>query len=309
MMTHTFFSKSFCVTYMAKRLFGICLLLSTGLAQAAPLSFTTNAESNSISGIQSDPQGQATSGSLTSSVTTNNGSNLAFSDRAFATAAADASGHSGLAVEGIFPSGNQFNSLTATANFTQQFTNSSAVNQSFLYDFTIFGPTLTLADYAGLAVGDLNPPLSAFYSVEITVDHGTGPSTIFNSTGTLTGGRLGYDLITDGTNPFTGTLFGSEKNIFGYNFSGISSSISDIALPGETISISSTLTTGMRGPGFEVGGGATIGDPNNLSLGNGFSGNLTVVPVPAAFWLLISGVFGLVGAMRRTKQSALLLNT
>lgn len=309
MMTYTFFSKSLCAVYLAKRILGLCFLLSTGLAQAAALSFTTNAESNSVSGVQSSPQGPATSGGLISSVTTNNGTNLAFSDRAFATAAADASGHSGLSVEGIFPSGNQFNSLTATANFTQQFTNSSNANQSFLYDFTIFGPSLTLADYAGLAVGDLNPPLSAFYSVEITVDHGTGPSTIFNSTGTLTGGRLGYELTTDGTNPFSGTLFGSGNNIFGYNFSGISSSISDIALPGETISISSTLTTGMRGPGFEVGGGATIGDPNNLSLGKGFSGNLTVVPVPAAFWLLISGVFGLLGVMQRTKQFAHIANT
>ena len=304
MTTCTFFSRSFSGGYMVRCLFGMGLLLTTGLAQAATLSFTTNAESNSSSGVQSNPQGPAANGSLTSSVTTSDGSNLAFSSPDLATVAADANGHSGLAVEGVFSRGNQFNSLTATANFTQQFTNSSSANQSFLYDFTIFGPTLTLADYAGLAAGDLNPPLSAFYSVEITVNHGTGPNMVFSSMGTLTGGRLGHGLTTDGTNPFTGTLFGAGNNIFGYNFSGISSSISDIALPGETISISSTLTTGMRGPGFEVGGGATIGDPNNLSLGSGFSGNLAVVPIPGALWLLISGVFGLLGLMRRSKHPA-----
>ena len=287
-------------TRLAMTLLGV-LVFNANTTAAATLSFTTNADSNTVLGIQSDPQGPATSGSLTSSVTVNTGATIDFSGKPFATAVADAAGHSSVTADGNFPNGNQFNSLTATASFTQQFTNSSGANQSFLYDFSIFGPTLTLSDYAGLGVGGLNPPLSAYYSVEITVDHGLGATSAWSSTGTLTGGRVSYDLITGGTNPFTGSLFGAGTNTFGFNFTGANGSISDMALSGETVTITSTLIAGMSGPGFEVGGRATIGDPNNLSLGDGFSGTLTTVPVPAAVWLLGSGILGLLGLARRRR--------
>ena len=275
------------------------LAIGPGDAAAATVSFITNAQSSSVSGTQSDPQGPATSGSLTSSVSAPDGANTAFSGPAYATAAADASGHSAVVADGNFPSGNASNSLTATASHSQQFTNSTGASQSFLYNFSIFGPTLTLSDYAGLAAGDPNPPLSSYYSVEITVDHGAGAATVWNSTGVLTGGRLGHILTTDGTNPFSGALFGAGTNIFGYNFTGANGSISDIALAGETITITSTLIAGMTGPGYEVGGMATIGDPNNLSLGGGLTGSLTVVPVPAAVWLFASGLLAMLGVVRR----------
>lgn len=278
------------------------LLSGAGPAAAATLNFTTNAESNTISGIQSDPQGPASSGSLTSSVTAG-ASDIEFSGGpAYATAAADASGHSAVVVDGNFPNGNTFNSLTSTASFTQQFTNMTGASQSFLYDFSIFGPTLTLSDYAGHGLNSPYP-LSAYYSVEITVDHGAGAVTVWDSLGTLTGGRISYSLSTSGSNPFTGTLFGSGTNTFGYNFTGANGSISDIALAGETVTITSTLIAGMNGPGYEVGGRATIGDPNNLSLGNGFSGNLTTVPIPASAWLLVSGLLSLIGFTRRLPSS------
>lgn len=264
-------------------------------------SFETDATRDTLSGTDFDPQGPATTGSILSEVQTSDGFDTTFSGDAFARGAADDTGAGAVEVNGVFASGNQSNSLTATSILTSEITNTTGGIAPFAYDFFLAGPRLTIADFAGLSETN-NPTIRAFFDFRVSLDFGSGFVPFRVSQGELKGGSASHTLATAGTDPLGSTFFSDSFSVFGYQFDDLDSAVTGFLGDGDTVAVKSQLFVTLTGPGFETGGAAAIGDPLNLSAG-AFSGSLSIVPVPAAVWLFGSGLLGLVGIARRKKAA------
>jgi len=264
-------------------------------------SFETDATRVTVSGTDFDPQGPATTGSILSEVQTSDGFDTTFNGDAFARGAADDTGAGAVEVNGIFASGNQSNSLTATSILTSEITNTTGGIAPFAYDFFLAGPRLTILDFAGLSETD-DPTIRAFFDFRVSLDFGSGFVPFVISQGELKGGIDSHTLATAGTDQLGSTFFSDSSSVFGYQFDDLDSAITGLLAAGETLSVKSQLFVDLDAPGFEGGGAASIGDPLDLSSG-GFSGSLSIVPVPAAVWLFGSGLIGLIGIARRKKAA------
>lgn len=276
----------------------LVLTLAVGPVQAAS-SFTTNATMETASGgFQSDPQGPAPPPSvLTSTVSDSTASDIGFTGPATATATANAAGASALDVDALFASGGSFlNSGVAMASFTDSLENTTGAVLPWTYDFTVFSPELLLADNAGLSNGS-----SLLVGFDFNLQ-ASSPSDLIDITSSarLNGGIISHTLFTDGTDPLTSTFFSTSSNEFGYVFDDLAKSIGGLLAPGDTVTVTSSLSVFVNGPGFETGGKAFVGDPNDLASSPGFSGGFTVVPVPAALWLFCSGLLTFGVWLRRT---------
>ena len=283
-------------------------VVTLAIQPAFALSFQTDAFRDTSSGTASDPQGPATTGSILSEVLVpfSDASDAFFSGgQGFARGAANDTGAGAVGVDSAFFSGDPaINTLTATSILTSEITNTTGGVVPFAYDFFLPGPTLTISDFAGLADTD-DPTIEVFFDFRVLLDFGSGfgPASIV-SQGLLTGGIAGHTLGTAGTDPLGSTFFVDgtfPNNIFGYQFDDLNGSVTGFLADGATVGVRSEMFLRLRGPGFETGGAANIGDPLDLSAG-AFSGTLSIVPVPAAVWLFGSGLIGLIGIARRKKS-------
>ena len=285
-------------------MFAVCTSLFSIVTLAmqpafAVTSFETDAMRDTASGLVSDPQGPATTGSILSEVIVpfSDGGDISGGGNAFARGAADDTGAGAVAVDGLFFSGGPtLSSLTATSILTSELTNDSGGDIPFLYEFFLPGPRLTLADGAGMSETD-DPTIRAFFDFRVSLDFGSGFLPSIVSQGELKGGLVSHTLGTAGTDPLGSTFFGDFSS-FGYQFDDLNSAISGFLADGQTVTVKSQLFVSLSAPGFETGGAASIGDPLNLSAG-AFSGSFSVIPVPAAVWLFGSGLIGLIGVARR----------
>ena len=270
-------------------------------------SFQTDATRDTASGTASDPQGPATTGSLFSEVLVpgSDGGSFDFSGPGYARGAANDVGAGAVGVDGVFFTGNDFNQLTGLSILTSEITNNTGSRVPFAYDFFLPGPRLTIADFAGISDTD-DPTIRAFFDFRVQLDFGSGFLPYVVSQGELKGGIAGHTLGTAGNEPLNSTFFTDSNfpfgNVFGYQFDSLDSSVPGFLGPGDTVAVKTSLFVSLTTPGFETGGAARIGDPLDLSAG-AFSGNLSIVPVPAAVWLFGSGLIGLIGLARRKART------
>ena len=283
----------------------LCVLVTIAVQPAFAVSFQTDATRDTFSGTASDPQGPATTGSLLSEVIvpSSDASDAFFSGDGFARGAADDTGAGAVGVDSAFFSGNALNTLTATSILTSVITNTTGGVVPFSYDFFLPGPRLTISDFAGMSESD-TPTIEVFFDFSVLLDFGSGfgPASVV-SQGILTGGIVSHTLGTAGTDPLGSTFFTDSNfpnNIFGYQFDDLDGAVTGFLADGATVAARSEMFVRLRGPGFETGGVASIGDPLDLSA-SAFSGSFSIVPVPAAVWLFGSGLLGLVGIARRKK--------
>ena len=271
-------------------------------------SFQTDATRDTASGTASDPQGPATTGSLLSEVILpgSDGSNSDFSGPGFARGAANDTGAGAVGVDGNFFSGlATLYSMTAASILTSEITNTSGGVVPFSYDYFLPGPRLTLSDFTGSITETDDPTIEVFFDFRILLDFGSGfgPASVV-SQGILRGGAGSHFLDTDGTDPLGSTFFTDANfpnNVFGYQFDNLDGQVTGFLADGATVAVRSEMFVRLRGPGFETGGAASIGDPLDLSAG-AFSGSLSIVPVPPAVWLFGSGLIGLIGLARREQS-------
>lgn len=279
-------------------------LVSLAIQPASAISFETNATRDTFSGVASDPQGPATTGSILSQVivppSDGTGHTFTGSD-AFARGAANDTGAGAVGVDGVFFSGEPtVYSLTATSVLTSELTNTTGGNVPFAYEFFLPGPVLTISDFAGMSETD-DPTIRAFFDFRVSLDFGSGFVPHVISGGELTGGLVSHNLSTAGTDPLGSTFFTDinfPNNIFGYRFDDLSDTITGFLPAGQTVAVQASLFVSLGAPGFETGGAAAIGDPLDLSSG-AFSGSLNIVPIPPAVWLFGTGLIGLFGMARR----------
>ena len=274
-------------------------IVTFAVQPALALSFLTDATRDTASGTASDPQGPATTGSLFSEVLVpfSDGGSVDFSEQGYARGAANDTGAGAVAVDGAFFTGNLSNELTALSTLTSDVTNNTGGVVPFAYDFFLPGPRLTLADFAGISETN-DPTIRAFFDFRIQLDFGSGFVNHVVSQGELKGGLVSHTLGTAGTDPLASTLFSDSFSVFGYQFENLDGSVTGSLAAGQTVTVKSQLFVSLEAPGFETGGAASIGDPLDLSAG-AFTGNLSIVPVPAAAWLFGSGLIGLAGLARR----------
>ena len=275
-------------------------IVTFAVQPALALSFQTDATRDTASGTASDPQGPATAGSLLSEVIipVDDGVSYDFSGTGYARGAANDTGAGAVAVDGSFFNGlPTLNSLTGLSILTSEVTNNTGGATPFAYDFFVPGPRLTIADFAGLSDTD-DPTIRAFFDFRIQLDFGSGFVNHVVSQGELKGGFVSHTLGTAGTDPLASTLFSDSFSVFGYQFENLDGSVTGSLAAGQTVTVKSQLFVSLEAPGFETGGAASIGDPLDLSAG-AFTGNLSIVPLPAAAWLFGSGLIGLAGLARR----------
>ncbi len=208
----------------------------------------------------SDPQ-MASSGLVTSQVSF---PVSAVGDVAAATAAVDEFGASAVSAEGCC-----FDETTflARARFTDVITNITSSPESFTFDFTIAPIRLAIEDGAGISDASLTP-MVARYDIEILVNG----LARFQSSAELRGGHRGHTLTPMGTD-----LGGTVVTLLGplYESDAFADSLPLGTLnPGESVTVTYSISVSTFNPGSETGSFARIGDPLNLALGPGLSGQI-----------------------------------
>lgn len=246
--------------------------------------------------VANDPASGPPPATISSGLTTAQGSSVDFAGDAFAHAVST-TGVGAVRADGVFAFGDSDHELRATASFGETVSNSSATTQNYFYDFNVFGPLLEIDDYA------FGSGATVEYSIQIELD-GT---TIWNSAATLLGGAGGFSLTQTGTDlgaSFFCLSSGCDETSpgtrFGYTFGDFSDRLSLGAIAnGDSFTLETIMAVSVSTPPFEKGGLALIGDPGSIGTSPGISGSVGVVPVPAAVWLFGSGLIGLVGLARR----------
>jgi hypothetical protein len=196
--------------------------------------------------------------------------------------------------------------LHAKTTWSQTVVNQSGVGQSYAFNFHIApGGILAGSDNTGLW---LSSPLQASYNIEILLDN----TVIWNSAAALRVGKDGGtwhdDLTLTGTK--LGRTYSEELNPAdayfgawgaGYTFGGYDD-VLDLGTLANNGSFTLTYLMEVRvaGPMFESGAYAAFGDPLNLS-GGGMIGEVTPVPEPEIYALLLAGL-GLIGWASRRRD-------
>ena len=270
----------------------ILALLASETVQAATISVHTSA--GVIPGVIDGFQGPATSGSLTSTTTDSEGSSLDFSGIATSRATGNVDGLAAVSAEGLYACGSCLFELTADSTFETVFTNTSSSSVNFTYDFFINGPSVELVDFANI---DESAGLFMHTEASVTMATSGGASDSFFAMLDLAGGDKSHTVASVGG---TASFFTTSSG-FGYEMANLTGLFMGSLAAGESVTFETILLSSVKCPGFEVGGKATIGDPNNLTITPGTTSNFSVsaVPVPAAVWLFGSGLLGLFGFARR----------
>jgi hypothetical protein len=266
-------------------LFAVAALTTLLTAPAFAASIETLAQGDWEGTVASDPQGPATTGSLHSSV----------SPGGQADAIQDVSGLAIVQASGFAANGQPGNTLLARSTWTQTFTNTTSVAQT--YDALLNIPKITL----GISKGFTGVPLpsqilQSFYNITLDVDG----FNVFSSSALLRSGNPGAVLDVSGTD--LGGVLDTGSFSPRYNFAPFTGTVNlgDLDV-GASFTAVYRIEVGINIPGFEVSADAAIGDPLTVV---GTSIDVTsspaVVPVPAAAWLL-SGALALLGGFRRAR--------
>jgi hypothetical protein len=213
--------------------------------------------------------------------------------------AAVAFGFAAVAVDGFFfnPSVNPTGQLLGEARTFETVTNASAMAQNYSFHFLIKAPFLRLADFAGAGPGMPNAP-EASYEVEFLLDG----QVVFSSSALLRGGQLGTTLAETGTDLGGNTYMPGDQMV---SFEDYTSTIQlGTFAPGQTFVFETRYTAVVSAASFELGGMASVGDPNDLT-GFGSGGGIEVTPVPEpGTWALLLLGLAAVGHMRWRRSGA-----
>ena len=271
--------------------------ISSVLLLVAPLTLGLSVHAATISTTASlgnpnfpivDNQGPQSGGTLTSQVEDPGFGSLYIADSfgpATAIATLSNTGSGAVTANGFFAL--PMMEMSASATWSDTMTNTGAIATGYDFDFTIT-PAI-------LAAGSNNSTSTAQFAIDILLDGisifdagATLEHTFFTSSLTETGSTSlnpTFNLVTD--------IFGTDVD--SYTFDGLESTLSLGTLaPGESLTVEYIMTV-MTFHGGEAGAFATVGDPFDINGNPGFSGGIVAapVPVPAAFWLLISALLPL----------------
>lgn len=254
----------------------ICAFLATGPVSAATIETFANVDWENSAAVDSDVDGPVDIGSLTSTASAGGGT---------AQASIDVSALAGLRVEGESAGGAVVSQLAAGAVWRETISNASDSAQRYAARISI--PSISLFISDGVAAP--TQASTAFFSVSLEVDG----NVVFSSDTTLRSGN-GFAGATAAELEVIGTDLGGVFSIVGQRtrvdfapFEAIVA-LGDFA-PGAFFDIVYRLQVGMEIPGLEVLADASLGDPLSLQ-GQALVVSTTPVPLPAAAWLLLSGL-------------------
>ncbi|RMF87564.1 MAG: PEP-CTERM sorting domain-containing protein [Nitrospirae bacterium] len=168
---------------------------------------------------------------------------------------------------------------------------------NWLYDLSLPGPHLEIADFAGVSDADPSAMRASFQYQLTLASNGGPPATVWDIGYELVGGIGGHVLNQTGADTLAATPFDMGSGDFGYDFDPLFADLTGSAAPGETITLVASLKATVVTPGFETGAAAWIGDP--LDLGNQYSASLTLVPEPLSLALVGSTLLALATLRRR----------
>ena len=256
--------------------------LVTGTASAASIQTLAEAHWEGIN--VSDPQGPASTGQLLSSVGPNG---------THANALQNVNGLAAVAVDGAAVNGQPGNTLLARSIWSETFTNTSGVAQSYEAVLSIPQIALFISNGRTKAPAPTTNQLMAHYAITLDINGNTA----FSSTALLHSGDPAHVLVK------TGTDLGGVKdpNSIKYIFApfGGTANLGSFA-PNASFTATYAIESGIDIPGFEVSASVAIGDPLAIQ-GTGIMIQPSAVPVPGAAGLLLSGVASLVAARRRRR--------
>jgi hypothetical protein len=258
-------------------------ILYAGSASAI-VTIQTQADANWEGTIASDPQGPATSGSLTSSVSPGNQ----------VTAYQDINGVATVAVDGGAANGQVGNTLVAKSIWSQTFTNASGVAQTYNAALSIPEIFLSISGF-GFSFSPAEQ-LHAHYTIRLDVD---GTAAFFSSA-ILHSGNPGASLDETGTD--LGGVKGSGQQ---YTFAPFSGNVNLGTFASNTsFTATYSIEAGIDIPGFEVFASASIGDPIAIT-GTAINiQSIPAVPEPQEWAMLLCGLGIISGAAQRRRTSA-----
>ena len=265
-------------------IFAAMLAFAAGPVAAA--SIQTLAEAHFEGVDASDPQGPASVGSLSSSVSASGGNADAFQD---------INGVAAVRVDGGSANGQPGNTLLARSTWSDTITNTSAIAQHYVASLSIPQIVLHISGSGfSLVPGD---QLKSSYAITLDINgldkftssallHSGNPGHVLEVAGTDLGGVKDANAIRYTFAPFTGSL---DLGTFAPNASFVA-----------TYRLESAIDI----PGFEVFADSRIGDPLAIN-GNGTAITITSspVPLPGGLSLLLSGIAA-IGRGKRGRVSA-----
>lgn len=277
-------------------IFGACIgALVVATPAAAQFTYDSRAEYGAKGGVPvlSDTDNGPPPAIIVSQIEVPASNGQAVSSFGPATArAAVAFGFAAVAMDGFFfnPSVSPTGQLLGESHTFESVTNTSTMAQNYSFNFLVKAPFLRLADFAGAGPGTVNAP-EAGYAVEFLLDG----RVVFSSSALLRGGQLGTTLSE------TGTDLGGNAYVPGDMMVSFDDYRSTILLgtfaPGQSFVFETRYTAVVSAASFELGGMASIGDPNDLT-GGGSSGGIEVTPVPepATWAFMLLGLAALGGS-------------
>lgn len=210
--------------------------------------------------------------------------------------------------------------LTATTVFDETVTNTTGGTVAYEFDLFLKNMFVDIYDFAGAALSP-NPfddPTSGAIGGRLLYDVAVNGSTVFAFSAEVFGSGSSVTVdqsdgvdgtAPDGTTVASSLAFTTTPNTGGpiVAFDDLFATISAGSFgAGQTVNLVATMTAEIVAFPFELGAIANIADPNALS-GTAdesgvsllrVSGAPQVVPLPAAGWLLLSGL-GALAALRR----------
>lgn len=191
---------------------------------------------------------------------------------------------------------------TAIAKLTQEVTNTSGADETYTMDYLLAGMSIYLNGDNGGATNNGNPfPSLTGESVGGLLDYTVTANGIpvFNAHIEAFGGAESYESanatnLTGSFTPFPAQFGGFNGTLF--NVDPVSGTLTFAPVAdGDTLTVEAVLTAQFYANAFENEVGVFFSDPQNITKTGALtlSGGPQVVPLPAAGWLLLSGLGGL----------------